>query len=71
MVFNMTVMQQLNLKDRTLLAGVPNFDIIPPVITMNNQKFKVIGLSQGINPPAMCIEIERTDIELIGKEITD
>ena len=61
-MFNMKIERQLNLKDRTLLLGVPNCDIIPKVVVINKSEYKVLGISSGIKPPSLSLEIERTDL---------
>ena len=63
-MFNMKIERQLNLKDRTLLLGIPNCDIIPKVVVINKLEYKVLGVSSGIKPPYLSLEIERTNLRL-------
>lgn len=67
----MTIKKQLNLLDRTLILGVCNFDKIPDIIVCKNQEIKVIGVSHGIKLPYISLEIEKTNLDLIGKKITN
>lgn len=69
-MFNMKIDKQLNIQDRTLLLGVPNYDVIPKIILVDDDKYSVIGISHGVNPPYLSLEIEKTDSNLEGKSIT-
>lgn len=42
-MFNMKVEQQMNINDRTLLLGVPQYDVIPKTIFVDEKEFVVIG----------------------------
>ncbi len=42
-MFNMKVEQQMNINDRTLLLGVPQYDVIPKTIFFDEKEFVVIG----------------------------
>lgn len=66
----MKIEQQLNMKDRTLLLGKPDYNIIPNNVSVDENTFKVIGISCGVKLPYISIEIEKTDLELIGKIAT-
>ena len=68
-MFNMRVEKQMNIKDRTLLLGVPENDVIPKTISVDDKVFVVIGTSSGVKPPFMSIEIEKTTDNLTGKTI--
>ena len=68
-MFKMKIEKQLNIKDRTLIAGIPEYDVIPSHIEVDGHRFAVIGTSLGIQPPFISLEIERTDIHLEGKTI--
>lgn len=68
-MFSMKIEQQMNMVDRTLLLGVPEYDIIPKEISIDKDKYKVIGVSHGVKLPYMSLEIENTSKELKGKEI--
>lgn len=68
-MFSMKIEQQMNIKDRTLLLGVPEYDSIPEEVFIDNDKYKVIGVSHGVKPPYMSLEIENTNKELRNKEI--
>lgn len=70
-MFNMKVEKQMNIKDRTLLLGLPKYDALPKVVHSNNERYKVIGVSSGVLPPYLSLEIERTTNNLIGKNITE
>ena len=69
-MFNMKIDKQLNIQDRTLLLGVPNYDVIPKIILVDDDKYSVIGISHGVNPPYLSLEIEKTASNLEGKSIT-
>lgn len=68
-MFRMIVEKQLNIKDRTLILGIPNNGAIPSNVTCNNVKFGVIGMSYGALPPYVSLEIEKTDTDLVGAEM--
>lgn len=70
-MFRMQIEHQMNINDRTLLLGIPEYDVIPKKVSSENDKYKVIGISQGVKLPYMSLEIEKTTIDLVGKEITD
>lgn len=70
-MFNMKVEKQLNIKDRTLLLGVPDYDAIPKVVVVDDRKINVIGTSLGVKAPFLSLEIEKTAVNLIGKTITN
>ncbi len=67
----MKVEKQLNIKDRTLLLGVPDYDAIPKVVVVDDRKINVIGTSLGVKAPFLSLEIEKTAVNLIGKTITN
>ena len=69
MMFNMKIGKQLNIENRTLPAGQPQFDIIPNTVEIDKKVYTVLGVSQGIKLPYMSIEIERTEKELVGYDI--
>lgn len=60
-MFNMKIKRQLNLKDRTLLLGIPNYDGIPKVVVIKGAEHKVLGASFGARAPYFSLEIEKTD----------
>lgn len=66
----MKVDKQFNLDDRTLLLGVPDFDLIPDAISLGEQRFKVIGISPGAKFPNLSLEIEKIVTDLVGKTVT-
>lgn len=70
-MFNMKVEKQMNIKDRTLLLGMPEYDALPKVIHLNNKRYKVFGASLGVLPPFLSLEIETTHNDLTGKTITE
>lgn len=70
-MFNMKVEKQMNIKERTLLLGVPDFDKIPKTVSVNNRKFKVIGTSYGVKLPYISLEIENTNVDLTGQIISE
>lgn len=70
-MFNMKVEKQMNIKDRTLLLGMPEYDALPKVVHSNNERYKVIGASLGVLPPFLSLEIEITPNDLTGKTITE
>ena len=69
MMFEMEIKGQLNISDRTLLSGIPLYDSIPKHISCENKTYNVIGISYGISPPYISLEIEKTKDNLIGKKI--
>ena len=68
-MFNMQVEQQMNIKDRTLLLGVPEYDVIPKSIFVDEKEFVVIGSSLGVKLPYLSLEIEKTNDNLVGKTL--
>jgi hypothetical protein len=68
-MFEMKIEKQLNIKDRTLLLGQPNESDIPEVVSVDGHTFKVLGRSLGVQPPFVSLEIEKTNIDFIGKTI--
>ena len=70
-MFSMTVEKQMNLNERTLLLGKPQFDKIPKQIGINRKKIAVIGISNGVAPPFMSLEIELIKDNIVGKTITN
>ena len=68
-MFRMKIEQQMNIKDRTLLLGIPEFNAIPEKVVANGDTFKVIGVSNGAKHPFMSLEIERTNKNLKGHTI--
>lgn len=67
-MFRMKIEQQLNLNDRTLILGIPEFDAIPQRLRIGNSDFTVMGISVGTKPPYMSLEIEKTTKNLISAE---
>ena len=65
-MFTMIIERQLNLEDRTLLLGIPEFDAIPKIISIDGEVYEVLGISQGAKPPYISLEIE-----MIYKDVTD
>ena len=70
-MFNMKVEKQMNIKDRTLLLGIPESASLPNFVHLDNEKYKVLGASLGVLPPFLSLEIERTTNDLTGKTITE
>lgn len=70
-MFDMKIERQLNLKDRTLLLGVPNYDEIPKVVVINETKYKVLGASLGTKPPYLSLEIEKTALDFTQQKALD
>lgn len=68
-MFNMKVEQQMNINDRTLLLGVPQYDVIQKTIFVDEKEFVVIGSSFGVKLPYLSLEIERTTDNLVGKTL--
>lgn len=69
-MFLMTVERQLNLNDRTLLLGKPQFDVIPKHITLRGKKVKIIGISSGVVLPFLSLEIEQIKDTVVGETIS-
>ena len=40
------------------------------IILVDDDKYSVIGISHGVNPPYLSLEIKKTDSNLEGKSIT-
>ena len=59
--------QQLNINDRTLILGKPEYDVIPKTIQIDDIGYRVIGLSHGVKPPFVSLEIEKTEKNLNEK----
>ena len=70
-MFAMKVEQQMDFEDRTLLLGKPNFDKIPKKVTVNGMVVNVVGISSGIAPPFLSLEVHRLLMRVIGAEVTD
>lgn len=68
-MFNMQVEQQMNIKDRTLLLGMPKYDVIPKTVFIDKKEFAVIGCSLGVKLPYLSLEIEKTTDNLVGKTL--
>ena len=68
-MFRMKIEQQMNLNDRTLLLGIPEYNAIPKKVAANGNTFKVIGVSRGTKQPFMSLEIEKINVKLIGQTI--
>ena len=56
----MKIEKQLNIEDRTLLLGIPKYDSIPEKVEIEGRQYKVIGISHGVKPPFVSLEIEKT-----------
>ena len=69
-MFDMKIERQLNIKDRTLLLGVPKYDAIPESVEIEGKQHKVIGISHGVKPPFVSLEIEKTSKEVTGLKAT-
>lgn len=70
-MFTMTIESQINISDRTLVCGIPAEYLIPKSIVIEQIKYRVIGISQGIKLPYISLEIEKTDNYLIGKKAVE
>ena len=70
-MFSMTVEKQMNLNERTLLLGKPQFDIIPKQIVFKEKIIDVIGISNGVSLPFLSLEIERIRDNIVGETIKD
>jgi len=68
-MFEMNIEKQLNIKDRTLLLGKTKESVIPEVVSVDGHTFKVLGRSLGVKSPFISLEIEKTNIDLVGKTI--
>lgn len=68
-MFEMKIEKQLNITDRTLLLGKPNERIVPDSVSVDGNTFNVLGLSLGVQSPFVSLEIEKTNINLVGKTI--
>ena len=70
-MFAMKVEQQMDFEDRTLLLGKPNFDKIPKKVTVNGVVVNVVGISSGIAPPFLSLEVHRLFTRVSGAEVSD
>lgn len=70
-MFEMIVDCQLNLADRTLLLGVPDYFDIPKNCFFEDKELTIIGVSSGVRPPYLSLEIERIDYSLEGEKIIE
>lgn len=70
-MFSMTVEKQMNLNERTLLLGKPQFDIIPKQIAFKDKIIDVIGISNGVALPFVSLEIEQIKDNIVGEMITN
>lgn len=69
-MFKMKVEKQLNiLADRTILLGNSEGESIPENISLDGKTFHVLGKSPGVVPPLTSLEIEKTNIDFVGKTI--
>ena len=68
-MFKMKIEGQYNIHDRTLICGVPEYDVIPKDMLADDIPIKLIGVSLGTKPPYMSLEIEKTNYDLVGKTI--
>lgn len=68
-MFKMTVEKQWCLSDRTLLSGKAEYDEIPEIVNLNKENIHVIGISSGVVPPLLSLEIERQTDNFIGKTL--
>ena len=70
-MFKMKVESQMNLPDRTLICGIPNVISIPPKVAIEGNKYNVIGISQGVRPPYISLEINKSTDNLVGFYATE
>lgn len=68
-MFKMTVEKQWCLADRTLVLGKAEYDEIPKIVKMNKENIHVLGISSGVVPPLLSLEIERQTDDFIGKTL--
>lgn len=68
-MFEMKIDKQLNLQDRTLLLGEPNFNELPKIVYCGNVEYNVIGVSSGVPSPYISLEIEKEEANLVGKTL--
>ena len=68
-MFNMIVENQMNLIDRTVVLGKPNFDKIPKKVKFQNRIINVKGISKGVAPPFLSLEIDKIEENLVGEMI--
>lgn len=70
-MFKMKIREQVNIQDRTLLAGEGEYDHVPDNVIIDGKKYTVLGLSLGVLPPMISLEIEKTDDKLTGSVISE
>ncbi len=71
-MFQMIIERQLDLEDRTLLLGKPEPYGFPERIKTRRippQTFDVIGVSGGVRPPFVSLEIKRITESLVGQAV--
>lgn len=69
-MFKMQVERTMDLNDRTLILGIPEYDVIPDVVFIGGKKYRVLGVSHGAKYPYMSLEIERSNKHLDGMIVT-
>lgn len=70
-MFTMTIKEQLNMGDRTLVLGIPTYDSIPKKILVKGSQLSVVGVSCGGKPPFLSLEIEKINYNVVGETIVD
>ena len=70
-MFKMKIEKQMNIKDRTLLLGIPESGVFHDSVYIDDKNYKLIGVTMGCPPPFFSLEIERTNNNFVGKIITN
>lgn len=70
-MFTMTIKEQLNMADRTLVLGIPDYDSIPKKVSVKGNQLGVVGVSCGGKPPFLSLEIEKISYNIVGETIVD
>ena len=70
-MFKMKIREQVNIQDSTLLAGEGEYDHVADNVIIDGKKYTVLGLSLGVLPPMISLEIEKTDDKLTGSVISE
>lgn len=68
-MFNMTIESQMTVGNKTIIGGRTQYDLIPKTVIIDGKETVVLGVPYGIKPPFFAVEIAKTDINLIGKQI--
>lgn len=69
-MFEMIIKSQISIGSKTIIGGRAKYDLIPEQVVIGNKVFKILCVPQGIKPPFLAIEIEKTDSDFVGLKIS-